>query len=625
MLAALVVFAAAPERVQAQAGWPCSIRAGQKLSGDALAAFLRAWDGSDGLLSHGCPLVPASTGLRSGAGTRHAAQPFEHGLVVVHAGGPHGGEGFVVYGGIYDRYAAFGGTGGPLGLPISNPRASTASGASGRVGEEQHFEGTTGTGGRIVWSQAYGAHALYGPVLRAYEATGGTGGWLGLPVSSLSAGPSGYPRAHFEAGFIEVGPEGRVEAFVYPLDAAGHLEALTPNLIRSRTDCRDASLVLSGRGFPHGARVEMRVPDVREEWFLVPPSRVTVESPTRIVVRQPFFDERATVWEVRVAYGIRTSQALSLHLLPPKAAVAEWRPLLRLLRTQPGRQDEALTLDPEHADNLVRNEDYRRLRSPGLMSTVPLPDPTAGPLYQLLHWGQHHYTASRWKRISQMTDLSHADGCVVGFGYRQARAGTRPLLHAWQGGAWREVWTTDQAEYDRALKAGYAGFGHVLYVRPSALRPAETTPASGSDPGAANTSGPSTDAYRSLGVVVVLGMVVAWAWWRRRRTIHSGATEPATATLTSPTSLMGLTRMLKVSPDAAGEVLPRLVELVEAVRRLRQEGTRVTVETTAHAWGRYDRKTVERFASRLGLTGSQLVRRIEAFVVAQYPPEDHTP
>jgi hypothetical protein len=94
-------------------------------------------------------------------------------------------------GAVLARYLAAGGASGRLGMPTTNEAYGGISGS--RV--------TVFTGGRIYWSAATGAQAVYDVILAKYLAIGAARSYLGLPTTSeymLSTGP----RNRFTSGAI---------------------------------------------------------------------------------------------------------------------------------------------------------------------------------------------------------------------------------------------------------------------------------------------------------------------------------------------------------------------------------------------------------------------------------------
>jgi GH25 family lysozyme M1 (1,4-beta-N-acetylmuramidase) len=99
------------------------------------------------------------------------AQVFEHGYVVASQRGT-----FAVTGDTWERYRANGGVAGPLGVPVA-PVQLLAAGVT-----SQRF-----VGGRIVWSQATGAHALQGDLEARWLSDGAAAGVEGLPTGEATA------------------------------------------------------------------------------------------------------------------------------------------------------------------------------------------------------------------------------------------------------------------------------------------------------------------------------------------------------------------------------------------------------------------------------------------------------
>lgn len=97
----------------------------------------------------------------------------------------------IVRGPILDTYLALGASAGVLGMPTIDE------GAAGVTGSRyQAF-----ARGRIYWSTATGARAVYGAILRKYAAIGGSLSYLGLPTTS-EYGVTGGRRNRFVGGNI---------------------------------------------------------------------------------------------------------------------------------------------------------------------------------------------------------------------------------------------------------------------------------------------------------------------------------------------------------------------------------------------------------------------------------------
>ncbi|MGY1858550.1 LGFP repeat-containing protein, partial [Modestobacter sp. SYSU DS0290] len=89
---------------------------------------------------------------------------------------------------------------GPLGYPTSSPAALP----DGR-GTAQWFQG-----GAVYASPATGAHALPGPLLRAWTDQGAELGSLGYPVGDPVAVPGGGTQLDFQGGALLLAPDGLV-------------------------------------------------------------------------------------------------------------------------------------------------------------------------------------------------------------------------------------------------------------------------------------------------------------------------------------------------------------------------------------------------------------------------------
>ena len=105
-------------------------------------------------------------------------------------------------GAIYKEYMAVKGTAGKLGLPSSKVAPVTGPSLGAAVGRRVLFEG-----GRIYWSGATNARALWGPVLDAYLSRGGATGSLGYPTTRVHS-VGGRSAADFQHGSISCGGGG---------------------------------------------------------------------------------------------------------------------------------------------------------------------------------------------------------------------------------------------------------------------------------------------------------------------------------------------------------------------------------------------------------------------------------
>lgn len=127
---------------------------------------------------------------------------------------------------IFGEWRGLGGEAGRLGCPLEAERPSAAS-PQGSRGQEANF-----AGGTVVWhttgpraGQVYAVVACY----RTYFQFGGTGGWLGLPISDAENTPDGQ-RQTFEGGALTYyrSPDGCEETRSAALAAPADLAAAAP-------------------------------------------------------------------------------------------------------------------------------------------------------------------------------------------------------------------------------------------------------------------------------------------------------------------------------------------------------------------------------------------------------------
>ncbi len=95
-----------------------------------------------------------------------------------------------VYGAIYSKWMEFGGPAGGLGMPMTGEYDAPG---GGRENDFQY--------GRVYWSAATGAHAVYGAILQKYLEIGASASSLGLPTSDEYAYGAGR-RSDFQGGYI---------------------------------------------------------------------------------------------------------------------------------------------------------------------------------------------------------------------------------------------------------------------------------------------------------------------------------------------------------------------------------------------------------------------------------------
>ncbi len=118
------------------------------------------------------------------------AQDFTNGRLIYNAAS---GQVFWVYGAILARYDQLGSSGGFLGHPLSDETDVPG-------GRATNFQG-----GRIYWSEAYGAKVVYGAILTKHDAVGGAA-VTGLPVDEEQAAGGGRGCV-FEYSSIYWSPE----------------------------------------------------------------------------------------------------------------------------------------------------------------------------------------------------------------------------------------------------------------------------------------------------------------------------------------------------------------------------------------------------------------------------------
>jgi hypothetical protein len=103
---------------------------------------------------------------------------------------------FEVHGSILDRYNALGGSGSFLGFPLSDE--TDTRGRGGTAGKLSRF-----VGGTIYWSPATGAFEVHGAIRERYETLGGPASELGFPTSNETAvQPQDVRYNSFQQGVI---------------------------------------------------------------------------------------------------------------------------------------------------------------------------------------------------------------------------------------------------------------------------------------------------------------------------------------------------------------------------------------------------------------------------------------
>jgi GH25 family lysozyme M1 (1,4-beta-N-acetylmuramidase) len=150
-------------------------------------------------------LASSADGTRDEIAARYAAEPLLHISLgaPTRAEGPAGGGGRwqpyanglmfwsvetgtrALFGPIAQKYLAYGGSNGSLRRPLADITWATAP-----DGLQAVFEG-----GWIYWHPALGAFVVRGEILKKYLALGGSGSWLGLPISDEYDVPGGRESA----------------------------------------------------------------------------------------------------------------------------------------------------------------------------------------------------------------------------------------------------------------------------------------------------------------------------------------------------------------------------------------------------------------------------------------------
>jgi len=155
--------------------------------------------GATGFL--GYPLTDESEGTPSSiTGSRNRYNGFEGGSIEHHATGPRAGLTVFLGHGILNKWDELNYGAGFLGLPISDEEDAAVSPYKTQ-GSVCKFEG-----GHIYWhgnnahyNEAFETH---GKIDDLYQSMGGSGSWLGFPISDAKILENGYSRSDFEGGYI---------------------------------------------------------------------------------------------------------------------------------------------------------------------------------------------------------------------------------------------------------------------------------------------------------------------------------------------------------------------------------------------------------------------------------------
>jgi hypothetical protein len=161
----------------------------------------------------------ASLPLSPISGAKCRYNKFYEGALVHHASGPKAGLTIFLGHGIFNKWEELNYGESALGLPTSDEREVTLSGAEGfnTTGVICDFEG-----GHIYWHRV-GEYKdkgfeTHGAIDCVYQKEGGTGGWLGFPISDeYKDTKTGYARSDFEGGYITTTEGINYQAFHYVL------------------------------------------------------------------------------------------------------------------------------------------------------------------------------------------------------------------------------------------------------------------------------------------------------------------------------------------------------------------------------------------------------------------------
>ncbi|HUR13784.1 MAG TPA: GH25 family lysozyme [Mycobacteriales bacterium] len=184
----------------------CSVNTLRALADGRSVRITRLWralGGASGGL--GLPL-----GMETPVAGGGWSQVFEHGGIVSSRRGT-----FAVTGDTWARYQANGGVRGALGVPVA-PMQSLPGGLT-----QQRF-----AGGRVVWSQATGAHALQGDFEARWLADGGATAAEGLPIGEATTttqqfAGGGLYRTPAGVRLVPAAMRDRYEEFGGPAGAMG--------------------------------------------------------------------------------------------------------------------------------------------------------------------------------------------------------------------------------------------------------------------------------------------------------------------------------------------------------------------------------------------------------------------
>lgn len=139
-------------------------------------------------------------------GTMAVIKSFQNGMMCWHEDGERAGETYATYGGIYYRYKALGETPWKIiGFPIGDEDECAASPFLNNKSETNKGRYSEFENGEIVWywlgeyrDQAF---VILDPIRKFYDSVGGSGSYLGFPISDTYKMKSGL-RNDFEGGSV---------------------------------------------------------------------------------------------------------------------------------------------------------------------------------------------------------------------------------------------------------------------------------------------------------------------------------------------------------------------------------------------------------------------------------------
>lgn len=194
-----------------------------------LSPFYEKWASLKFTVSNpmGYPIENQSSESTTCYGTRMKYQSFEAGSLQLLLTGAKAGSVFEVHGAIHSKWRIKGYAACPLGAPVSDESDARPSGKSGRPGKLNAFEG-----GHIYFMKdSREAFEVHGAIYNTYVGMGGSGSWLGFPISDEYV-TSGYARSDFEGGYITTTDGVNYRAFGYTQTACGDADSIKQSIQR---------------------------------------------------------------------------------------------------------------------------------------------------------------------------------------------------------------------------------------------------------------------------------------------------------------------------------------------------------------------------------------------------------